>query len=751
MAVELDGIWWLEIPEVMELEGISRMEAYNRMAAWTPPDGPATGDQYYVWREKRDLRFNSRATRGRLIDSRFLSPDAQRCWKQRMLKAVASCQLPVASDQLPVASASASYPEPARSNPGRKRPDQDRPTGIPASSAQLRMWPQTERDRAIALVKASLPDAQARACIQRFKYIEPLVNHDFASLGFKTKIDFLRERSRDAGVSINTLLRWHTKYTQFGEIKALGNESPGPPAGTGGVLDCSMKAHIQKCWEILKLTKAQTWQSLENYLKEKQRGCGARYIYEVPHRTTVERYINDVLQGDLDALRAGPDMLHAYAGYMDRTYTDLASLERVEVDEWKMDALGYEDKHPKIVRRFWLLTFYDARALYPLVWHLVQGSEYELRHGIGEADEINLMTALIREYGVPEAINSDRGRFRGKIFGGKPLGQIIDERFQRADGILDQLGIRHNTPRVHNPRGNRLERFHRFLADECRKVPGWIGANTKQRKMAPGDEQRAAHLAPLDSEEAPGRVQHNEHILWLDGQRRTTPLLSRSQLLEHVNGWMDAWREHSSEGTDMHGLSPRAVFVHNTPVGGFKRIPDEQLAIATAEHYKDETIALGGIIELPDGTRYSHPLLTEYVGECREVIRLRYDHSRISVLPDQKGEEIIVAPRRVRVGTNDQAELARQSEMHGKVKNLIAGFAAPRAGVRESGVGSRESEHGEPAISSTEFVGERMGLNRESGVGARPGVPVHEEAMDEHEDLPMPSFYELKDITAEES
>ena len=140
---------------------------------------------------------------------------------------------------------------------------------------------------------------------------------------------------------------------------------------------------------------------------------------------------------------------------------------------------------------------------------------------------------------------------------------------------------------------------------------------------------------------------------------------------------MEAWRRHESEGTDMRGLSPQAVFVHNAPAGGFKRVSEEHLAIATAEHYHDEAIAMGGIIELPDGTRYSHPLLTEYIGECREVIRLRYDHSQISVLPDQKGEELIVAPRRVKVGCKDEDELAKQAELQAKLKKLIGAMVKP--------------------------------------------------------------------------
>ncbi|HLI33415.1 MAG TPA: hypothetical protein VKW70_00100, partial [Terriglobia bacterium] len=144
----------------------------------------------------------------------------------------------------------------------------------------------------------------------------------------------------------------------------------------------------------------------------------------------------------------------------------------------------------------WLLTFYDERSMYPLCWKLVSGNEYELRRGISENDEIELLVALLRDYGVPGAIHSDHGRFRGGTFGGRANpSQIANLKFQNWYGILDRLGIRKSEPREKNPKGNRLERFHRYLADCSRTLPGWIGANTDERKIAPGDAQLAEHQA----------------------------------------------------------------------------------------------------------------------------------------------------------------------------------------------------------------------------------------------------------------
>jgi hypothetical protein len=773
MAIERDGVWWLEESEVAELEQISGRHVRRRMNAWNP-NGPATDHQFLIWKDRKEIlggqdgesRNTARsgcATQsgvavlhrpgraGRLILANSLTDvpptSAQTRWKQRVMKAIVDGKY----DELKGASV-ASHPRgdsglriphdkqnagPPDSGTAASKslniagtqppaPVRNSPTGrsacaTPASSPQLtfpELAPKTpeeeKKESAIALAKASMPAPQAKACIERFKWIEPLQNHDWMALGCKSWTAAVRKRARAMGVSYNTMLRMIYKYRATEDIAALANERPGPEKGTGTVLDAGMRTHLKRCWEVEKLTRAQCCRSLESYLAEKQRGNGARWIYEVPHRTTIERYINKDLQGGLNPIRMGEEALHAYAGHIDRRFTDLAALERVESDECRLNLFGFDPRRPldndgdPLAPRYWLLTFYDCRSIYPTCWSLVHGSEFELKHGIAEEDEINLFDYLIRNYGKPAGIHSDRGRFRGKRFGGRPLAdKEIDENFQHADGILDDLNIAHNTPRVHNPRGTRLERFHRWVADWFRGKPGWIGANHKERKMTNGDADFAQYKLWVKGKLAPGTP---------------PPLLTYDQIMAKVNEMMEAWRDHLSEGTDMNGLSPRAVFNHATPQGGFERISEERLNLATAERYPDEGILAGGIIQLPDGSRYSHPLLVLIPkGEKRTCIRLRHDHSSISVLPSKNGEETIVAPRRIRVGGNDPDELARQTEQQALLEKTIAGFGSkPPAAFRiemtedpkEQVTGDRlqvtESDPVHPEVSSVEWQAERM-------------------------------------------
>ena len=81
------------------------------------------------------------------------------------------------------------------------------------------------------------------------------------------------------------------------------------------------------------------------------------------------------------------------------------------------------------------------------------------------------------------------------------------------------------------------------------------------------------------------------------------------------------------------------MFTQCSPQSGFPQISEDDLAFATAQHFENERIEIGGIIELRKGERYFHPLLIPLAGQKREVVRLRNDHSFITVLPAPKAKK----------------------------------------------------------------------------------------------------------------
>jgi hypothetical protein len=412
-----------------------------------------------------------------------------------------------------------------------------------------------------------------------------------------------------------------------------------------------MQCHLQGRYLIDKLKPVQCYRSLIHYLEGKQNspGCRVHLLYPIPSRTTVERFLRSLDPID-KAAREGEDALKAACGHIDRTYRGLQSLGRVDTDEWITDVLAFDPAKASRVGRYYLLTFLDERSRYPLVWSLVEHPN--------EEEEINLLCRLIREFGVPGLINSDRGRFRGRTFGGRFVDRERAEMYQQRDGILDRLEIGRNLPREHNPRGSRLERFHLELANWARTLPGWCGSDTKERRMTDANRRVARHKE------------------WIKTGQGAAPLLSREQLLECLNQFMAEFRQRPSDGNDMDGFAPEAVFRQNTPAGGFRRITDEELAWHSAERF-DVLIREGGIIQLRDGKRYSDPQLLGIIGQRREVARARHDHEQISVLPIAKGEEPIIAKRRARVGVNDPDELSKQIELQTRLRKLAGAMVKP--------------------------------------------------------------------------
>jgi hypothetical protein len=284
------------------------------------------------------------------------------------------------------------------------------------------------------------------------------------------------------------------------------------------------------------------------------------------------------------------------------------------------------------------------------VWSLVEQPN--------EQEEIDLLDRLFREFGLPGLFNSDHGRLRGRTFGGKFLNRDRAGMYRERDGILDRLGIKRNVPSGHNPRGNRLERFHRELADWARTVPGWCGSDTKQRRMTEADARAARHKD------------------WIRTGQGEPPLLSRDQALERLNQFMQEFRQRPSKGTDMDGFSPEAVFRLNTPANGFRRISDEELDLEMAEHFYVK-IRQGGIVELKDGKRYFHPSLVPIQGQHREVARLRHNRERISVQPLVKGEEPIIAPLKARIGVNDPDRLSEEIALQTRLRKIVGETVKP--------------------------------------------------------------------------
>ncbi len=539
---------------------------------------------------------------------------------------------------------------------------------------------------------------------QRLEALEPLYNGAWRK-DYGTRDQCLEAMAARLQVSIRTMRRWKAAYEASGKgfagLRALIKDQPGPEPGRK--LEDWMQHFVFQ--EVLEgLTRERCYDELLAEKARRQAAWGPAKIYTEPTRSAVYRYFAKLRsKAPIEARLSGRDAVKASAMQISRTY-DCHSLDRVDADEWITDVFAYDSdnliwrsgkrKGQIRVGRFYLVTMLDERAIYPLDFCLVEFPNAE--------DEIDLLVRVIQRYGVPGLLNTDRGRFRGHIFGGEFRQFDRDAMRERANGILGQLQIGRNMPREHNPQGCRLERFHLELARFCRehlRGRGWCGADTDERQQQ----------STVDSLELPA------HERWVKGQgTEATPLLSRDELAAKFLEFFAWWRsQHQSEGTDMKGLTPHMVFNREAPPDGFRQVSPEELDRKTSRLYEQRVVQTGGTVEISEGpyqvTRYySHELLF-LQGQRRDVLRSRYDRSRIRVLPAVLGETEIVAPVMPRVGVSDPEKLGQAIAEKQFSRHLIE-VAAP---TRE--LSSVEYKLGlEPlaprsadAIASEEFISER--------------------------------------------
>jgi len=293
------------------------------------------------------------------------------------------------------------------------------------------------------------------------------------------------------------LFRWATTITpknQDGDLRMLCERKRGPARRDLGGFDDWMGRYLVD-WFESGLTIRQCHERLLGEIQARQAAWKLGDIYPVPSYSKVRRFLarRHALQ---HARRRGPDALKAACGYLDRRYDDLLSLERVETDEWIADCLAYDPAHAGRVGRYYLLTFLDARSIYPLTWSLVEHPN--------ESDEIDLLMRLIVEYGVPGLLSSDRALSRAD------LRREVSVAGPRRDV---RAARRHPGP----------------PGDQPQPAPG-----AQPARLAPGAlAQRAGHVLPH-----PARLGGREHRGAQDGPRRPAaggaPALGARQSAAHT-------------------------------------------------------------------------------------------------------------------------------------------------------------------------------------------------------------------------
>jgi hypothetical protein len=495
---------------------------------------------------------------------------------------------------------------------------------------------------------------------------EEAENHNHMALGFKRKLDHLKNIAARNNCSVRTVQRCAEVLRRGDDLEKLIPHRPGPRKGEFNSLDGDVRAHLLDCFLYQHKSCRQSYLSLLSYLETKQRGCLAGYTYYVPSHTQVKRYWREVLIPMYGPQREGKETVKTAAGYIDRLYDDEFAGDSWCLDEWEIDGTFYDEQDHRRIFNYGtgrpivhILTILDERTTcvidYLVTW------EISLEDAV-----FALAERTIRRHFLPKRVVSDRaGRFRALVRGHMVVGSD-GALVERLAGPLGELGVIPRGSEEKNPRANRVERLHRLYADRARDFgPSWKPPLQKHEYREIDDAV-------------------NRHLSAHCRYGTIGPQLTSIQEAERrIAQWVEEINLADTEARGCNGLTRLAAFRQFQPAADeiAQRKPN-QAALDLAFAERDErAIREGGIIELEDGARYSCSQLIEWrlrLGSGVKIPVMRYRRDPLHLIVSPPGAEPFTAERRAIVGTKDEELLSDEIEKLEHVRKVLGGETAER-------------------------------------------------------------------------
>jgi hypothetical protein len=250
---------------------------------------------------------------------------------------------------------------------------------------------------------------------------------------------------------------------------------------------------------------------------------------------------------------------------------------------------------------------------------------------------------------------------------------------------------------------------------------------------------------------APIIAQHRAY--WFEGKGQDPHIPTIAEYLAKFRQWAESeWNaEHHGEGKYLRGLTPNRAFMAKRPQAGFRFISLEELEEKSAEH-RVETVRRGGQVNLKFfgyTVEYAAPELWQFAGARPpvkvEVVTSRCSFEAVTVwYPVAGGRASCIAKLKhphqwlpaagsqarenMRAALRSRSHLKRVQREGIKADRLLAAAATPGELLalqqeappadqirRQKLFGAPTPPPlGHPETSSTEFVGERLGLRKES-------------------------------------
>lgn len=260
--------------------------------------------------------------------------------------------------------------------------------------------------------------------------------------------------------------------------------------------------------------------------------------------------------------------------------------------------------------RIWMVSFFDARS-----WRVMG---YWFGPILSSDMVIGAAAVAIGRHGVPKSILMDLGKeFQCTAFNGgfrKIKGETL---LREAQGLCQRLGIEVINAIGRNPQTKPIERWHDIVSEFDKRIPGWCGRNTDERPEVLADFER----------------QHEE---WKTTGKGRSPLFTIQQYLYEFVNWIEnEWNaKHRGRGKYLRGMTPNECWNTHLPAGGVRRIAEDELELAVADH-RVLKVARGGQVNITvhgQTLEYQSPELFLRQGQELEVILSRRSLRSITVL-----------------------------------------------------------------------------------------------------------------------
>jgi hypothetical protein len=372
--------------------------------------------------------------------------------------------------------------------------------------------------------------------------------------------------------------------------------------------------------------------------------------------------------------------------------------------------------------RIWMVNFLDVAS-----WRRLGGA-----YGPAVSGDMVMEAAAHMLSGgcVPGHAHMDLGReFIGARFNGGVF-RISGERlYAEAVGLWRRLGVEPVKAIGGNPQTKIIERWHGCIREFEQKFETYTGRNTEERPLG---------LALLEKQAKDFK----------EGKAPAPPIPTIEQVIARFERWCtEEWNaRHHGRGRYLQGMTPNEAWNVKRPAAGFRTLTESELEYYTADR-RFLKIGRGGQVNLTiygQTIEYVAPELFLHQGEEAEVLVSRRALDQVTVIyPVVGGTESCVARLKDELpwGSESRPEVKVRLRCINSVKGILkrslrtvdaaegvlaeAPFLPTRALLdtlaAQQIVNPRQlfgtsapapPPLGHPETSSTEFVGERLGLRK---------------------------------------